>query len=302
MRRREWPRLPAAWAKVPGAGVGCWRELGALVNGMAVQGFSLAELALGIKTAALYGGLLGGGGAAGAGAGAGGAAGGAAGGGAAARGSGTGWAGGGSSPGGRASPAVGGRIGSRFGGLVGDGGGGGRRALRYGTSYGLLAWALVGLDITLAVPWTLATDLLLLVPWRPSRAPEISSSSALRTREGGYLPKWLLPLHRWLRERRWFRTVVGWQRLSALPPAPYPVQWTLDTIVVPAWLGRGHEATKNMIWLLPSIGEYAGWLGKLRGGGGKKLIRQLLSVGEYRERQESCFWRGWDGATRRPRV
>ena len=34
--------------------------MGALLSSMAVQGFSLAELALGVKTATMYGGLFGG--------------------------------------------------------------------------------------------------------------------------------------------------------------------------------------------------------------------------------------------------
>lgn len=217
LRERQWPKLPAAWAQMPGPGMGCRRALGALISGMAVQGFSLAELALGVKTATLYGGIFG------------------------------------SSPSkalkAARGPAGSSSVGSVLGGLVGDGGGG--RRLHYGTSYGRLAWALVGLDLALAVPWTLAIDLLLLVPWESSHEPSVIK----REREASPIPRWSRPFFRWLRERRWWRTVVGWQRLTALPPAPYPVQWTLDTIVVPAWLGTGHEATKKLIRLLPSIGD-----------------------------------------------
>lgn len=205
VQRGERPTLPAAWAQMPGPGHGCRRELGALLSGMSVQAFSLAELGLGIQTAALYG---------------------------------------------RAGPAGSGAASSHSkgalrGGLLQGG-------LHYGTSAGRLALALVSLDVALAVPWTLAFDALILVPWK-SAAAEAPHEAAAALGEGVH--PWMRPIRRWLRTHRWFRTIVGWRRLSALPPASYPLQWAIDNLVAPSWFGVGKEATGNFIRALPTIGD-----------------------------------------------
>ena len=106
------------------------------------------------------------------------------------------------------------------------------------------------------MPWTLAVDLLLLLPWRSQLQPAAEAEARGRDVPGtGPVPSWQRPLQRWLRGQTWWRAITGYRRLAALPPAPYPLQFALDRVVIPAWLGEGREATRRLIRALPSIGD-----------------------------------------------
>ena len=63
-------------------------------------------------------------------------------------------------------------------------------------------------------------------------------------------------LERWWHRLPAVRTLVGWQRLKALPPAPFPIQYILDYHVFPAWLGTGNKGLRNLIIHLPNIGDW----------------------------------------------
>ena len=59
----------------------------------------------------------------------------------------------------------------------------------------------------------------------------------------------------WLRGNRFTKTLVGYRRLKALPPAPWPIQSLIDHCLIPAWLGTGDEAMRNLFVNLPFIGD-----------------------------------------------
>lgn len=51
------------------------------------------------------------------------------------------------------------------------------------------------------------------------------------------------------------RAVVGYQRLTELPPAPWPIQWLLDEKLLPAYFGEGLQALVSRIEVLPAVGD-----------------------------------------------
>ena len=101
-----------------------------------------------------------------------------------------------------------------------------RGGFRYGTTSGLSGVPLLALDLLLLVPQQPAT---LPAPPEPPAWRWYLSPTELRQR-----------LRLRLRQSRPFKTVTGFQKLKALPPAPWPIQEFIDRVLVPAWLGTEH--------------------------------------------------------------
>ena len=60
-----------------------------------------------------------------------------------------------------------------------------------------------------------------------------------------------------LREHTLVRTIVGWQRFQQLPPPPWPIAWILDEALLPAYFGKGFDAIKKFIHVLPAVSAAA---------------------------------------------
>jgi len=66
---------------------------------------------------------------------------------------------------------------------------------------------------------------------------------------------WLGWLTRPFTESRPVKSLVGYKRLKALKPMPWPIQDVIDRVLIPSWLGTGDEAVRNLIRNLPFIGD-----------------------------------------------
>ena len=119
--------------------------------------------------------------------------------------------------------------------------------LQYGTTAGLGASVLVGLDLLLAVhvPGLLTPLVAPLLPPlpsapRPEPTPEKGRPPLASLRNAQHAAvrwvranvPWRTPAG-WVRENELWRTFVGWKRLTALPPANAPLQFFIDNVLLP---------------------------------------------------------------------
>mmetsp|Transcript_45167 Transcript_45167/g.118536 ORF Transcript_45167/g.118536 Transcript_45167/m.118536 type:complete len:549 (-) Transcript_45167:96-1742(-) len=72
---------------------------------------------------------------------------------------------------------------------------------------------------------------------------------------GHQIALWWGHVQRKAREHTWMRIILGYQRLSALPPPPWPLDVLLDDALLPAYFGSGLEAVKRRLGVLPAIGD-----------------------------------------------
>ena len=162
-----------------------------------------------------------------------------------------------------------------------------RALARYGYRRGYTAM-LLGLDAALSLDFLAVhgPDALLLTLDRWLNPPEIPPPSAANAAPGSEArhplerllgsPAWLLGatgvtgvwrdassgcaawwdgVQRAWRDTPLMRAVVGYQRLSDLPPAPWPIQWLLDEKLLPAYFGEGIQALIFRIEVLPAVGD-----------------------------------------------
>ena len=73
---------------------------------------------------------------------------------------------------------------------------------------------------------------------------------------GDLQQRWLLDVQRRWRETQLMRTVVGYQRLVELPKPPRLVEWLLEEKLLPAYFGEGWEKMQNQVDALPAIGDF----------------------------------------------
>ena len=49
------------------------------------------------------------------------------------------------------------------------------------------------------------------------------------------------------------RTIIGYQRFQQLPQPPWPIAYILDKALLPAYFGKGFDAIKKFIHVLPAV-------------------------------------------------
>jgi len=126
--------------------------------------------------------------------------------------------------------------------------------LHYGTTSGGAAAPLLLLDLLLIAPWHSDSlpdlrlpDLRSLLRAQPAAGSQLSRPNPAHPRQ------WLVFLRRKLRENKAWRTVIGYRRLTALPPAPAPLQFLIDRALVPLIVGE--ETLANQLRVLPAVGD-----------------------------------------------
>ena len=132
--------------------------------------------------------------------------------------------------------------------------------LRYGTSVGPTSVVLFGIDgLLLLSARPLSSDAF--EGWWTPPAEDTPPPLEPPRRAGDSLERqpwwargWLGDLTRPLISSRPVKSIVGYQRLKALKPMPWPIQTVIDRAVI-AWLGTGDEGFRNLIKNLPFIGD-----------------------------------------------
>lgn len=107
-----------------------------------------------------------------------------------------------------------------------------RKQLCYGTTTGFSALPLIALDLLLLLP---------------QQAMSMPREPVPETRLGFWQR-----MHGYIHNSMPVKTISGYQKLKALPPAPWPLQRFIDQVLLPAWLGS-NPTIQTLISKLPFV-------------------------------------------------